>query len=110
MTLMTSRLIAFCAIAFCFTSGAAQATNDIELPAETAKLKPSKLPGYRIAMQKCSMCHSADYINLQPPRMTISQWTAEMAKMQHTYGAPISDDEIKLLGEYLGATYGNGKP
>ena len=30
-----------------------------------------------------------------------------MSKMQHTYGAPISDVEVKLLGIYLAATYGD---
>jgi hypothetical protein len=39
--------------------------------------------------------------------MTKVQWTAEMVKMQHTYGAPIDDVEVKLLGIYLAATYGD---
>ena len=39
--------------------------------------------------------------------MTLTQWTAEMTKMQHTYGAPIDDTEVKLLGIYLAATYGD---
>jgi hypothetical protein len=78
-----------------------------ELPPETAQLKPSELPGFMIAAQKCAICHSADYINFQPPGMTRTQWTAEMAKMQHTYGAPIDDTEVKLLGIYLAATYGD---
>jgi hypothetical protein len=61
----------------------------IKLPAETAVLKPSPLFGYRIAQEKCGICHSADYINLQPPRMTLTQWTAEMTKMRNAYGAPL---------------------
>jgi cytochrome c551/c552 len=87
--------------------GAAQAPRDITLPPETAVLTASPLPGYRIAVQKCGICHSADYINLQPPQMTLAQWTAEMVKMQHAYGAPIDDAEIKLLGVYLASTYGD---
>ncbi|SCK18582.1 sulfite dehydrogenase (cytochrome) subunit SorB [Variovorax sp. HW608] len=79
----------------------------IQLPAETVKLKPSSLPGYVVAQQKCAMCHSADYIAYQPPGMTVAQWTAEMTKMQHLYGAPISDVEVKVLGVYLAATYGD---
>jgi cytochrome c551/c552 len=65
------------------------------------------LPGYKIAVEKCGICHSADYINLQPPQMSLAQWTAEMVKMQHAYGAPIDDAEIKLLGIYLASTYGD---
>lgn len=81
----------------------------IHLPGETVKLKPSNLPGFAIAQQKCAICHSADYIAYQPPGMTVTQWTGEMAKMQHVYGAPIDDQEIKLLGVYLAATYGDAK-
>ncbi len=92
-------------------SGAAfsAAPKDIQLPTETAKLKPSKLAGYAVAQQKCAICHSADYVAYQPPGMNQTQWTAEMAKMQHMYGAPIDDKEIKLLGIYLAVTYGDGK-
>lgn len=85
------------------------APPDIKLQPDTSKLRPSRLPGYAIAMQKCAICHSADYVNYQPPGMTQTQWTAEMAKMQHTYGAPISDDEIKQIGAYLAVAYGSAK-
>lgn len=85
------------------------APKSIELPEETARLIQSPHPGYQVALQKCSICHSADYINLQPPAMNLKQWTAEVVKMQHTYGAPITDGEAKLIGEYLATTYGNEK-
>jgi hypothetical protein len=39
--------------------------------------------------------------------MSFKQWTAEMVKMQHAYGAPIEDAEIKPLAVYLTATYGD---
>lgn len=89
--------------------GASAAPKDIKLPMDTAKLRPSKLPGYAIALQKCAVCHSADYVSYQPPGMTLAQWTAEMTKMQHSYGAPISDDEVKQLGAYLAVAYGAAK-
>lgn len=81
----------------------------IQLPEETAKFKESIHPGYIIAQQKCSICHSVDYINLQPPGMNLKQWTAEVGKMQHAYGATISDVDIKVIGEYLATTYGSEK-
>lgn len=86
---------------------AGAAEQAITLPVESAVLKESALPGYSIAQQKCSICHSADYINLQPPRMTLAQWNGEMVKMQHSYGAPIDDTEIKLLSVYLTSAYGD---
>ena len=95
---------------FCSAAGLAQAAPlTITLPAETAKLRPSSLPGYQIAMQKCATCHSADYVSYQPPGMTLKQWTAEMGKMQHLYGAPITDDEVNKIGAYLAVTYGSAK-
>jgi cytochrome c551/c552 len=86
---------------------AGAAPHAITLPPETAVLTASPLPGYQIAVQKCGICHSADYISLQPPQMSLAQWTAEMVKMQHAYGAPIDDAEVKLLGVYLASTYGD---
>ena len=77
----------------------------IKLPAETAKFRPSNLPGYALATQKCQICHSVDYIEYQPPGMSESQWVAEVRKMQHAYAAPINDDEINQIGAYLAASY-----
>jgi cytochrome c551/c552 len=81
----------------------------IKLPAETVKLRASTLPGFASATQKCGICHSADYINYQPPGMNQTQWTAEVAKMQHGYGAPISDEDVKQIGAYLAVAYGTAK-
>jgi cytochrome c551/c552 len=81
----------------------------IELPADTSTLRESTLPGYTIALQKCGICHSADYISFQPPGMNLVQWTAEMSKMQHSYGAPLNEEEIGLLGAYLAVSYGSAK-
>jgi cytochrome c len=83
------------------------ATRTIELPPETAQLKPSTLPGYSIARGKCAICHSVDYILYQPPQMTQAQWTAEAQKMQRSYGAPLDADEIRLVGIYLATVYGD---
>ena len=85
------------------------APNEIKLPPETAKLRPSKLPGYALALKKCMICHSADYIDYEPPGMNQTQWTAEVAKIQHAFGAPISDDEVKQIGAYLAVMYGTAK-
>ncbi len=81
----------------------------LRLPQETARLKPSKLPGYQVAMQKCAICHSADYISQQPPGMNQVQWTAEVRKMEHAYAAPLSDVEVNQIGEYLAVIYGTAK-
>jgi len=106
MKLLTSLL---CAAQVCLMTLADAAPLSITLPPETAVFKPSSLPGYLLAQQKCSTCHSADYINFQPPGMSLAQWTAEAGKMQHVYGAPISDRDVSVIGAYLAATYGSAK-
>lgn len=98
-----------CTAHICLAGVANAAPLSITLPPETAALKPSSLPGYPLAQQKCSTCHSADYINFQPPGMTLAQWTAEASKMQHVYGAPISDQDVSIIGAYLAVTYGSAQ-
>lgn len=104
MKLVTTLL---CAAQVLLVATAGAAPLSITLPPETAVLKPSTLPGYALAQQKCSTCHSADYINFQPPGMSLAQWTAEASKMQHVYGAPISDQDVSVIGAYLAVTYGS---
>ena len=98
-----------CAAPFCLATLASAAPLSITLPPETAVFKPSPLPGYALAQQKCSVCHSADYINFQPPGLSLAQWIAEAGKMQHVYGAPISDQDVSMIGAYLAVTYGSAK-
>lgn len=85
------------------------APKQINLPAETATLPKSKLSGYKLATQKCVICHSLDYISYQPPGMNQVQWTAEVAKMKNSYGAWLSATEIKSIGAYLAVVYGTAK-
>ncbi|WP_426162407.1 c-type cytochrome [Pseudoduganella sp. R-34] len=91
------------------TTFAMAAPHAITLPPETAKLKPSALPGYQIALQKCATCHSADYMEYQAPHMTLAQWTKEAAKMRDLFGAPLSEDDVRQVGAYLAVTYGSAK-
>ncbi|MDR3398509.1 MAG: sulfite:cytochrome C oxidoreductase subunit B [Pandoraea sp.] len=79
---------------------------DIKLPQETSQLKASTLAGHQSASAWCVMCHSVDYINSQPP-MPAAFWSAEVTKMVKVYGAPIPEDQVKLISEYLGTAYGN---
>lgn len=90
-------------------AAAGAAAEGITLPPDSSKLRPSTLPGYALAQQKCGICHSADYISHQPPGLNQAQWTAEMGKMQHSYGAPLDRDEIALIGAYLAVAYGSAK-
>ena len=72
--------------------------TQIQLPAETAVLKPG--PGLEAAQTHCVSCHSVDYIYMQPP-LTEAQWRAVVVKMQKVMGAPIPDGEVDGIVRYL---------
>ena len=79
----------------------------ITLPPETNRFKAG--PGSEIAAVQCVICHSADYISTQPP-LPRAFWQAGVEKMQKIYGAPIPDEQVEPLVDYLVKNYGNEKP
>jgi mono/diheme cytochrome c family protein len=62
-------------------------------------------PGVETAQNNCLTCHSADYISTQPPGLGRAFWEAEVAKMIKAYGAPINDNDVKAIVDYLANTY-----
>jgi sulfite dehydrogenase (cytochrome) subunit B len=80
----------------------------IELPKETATLKPG--PGVDAVSGQCLICHSADYITTQPRDKPFAFWKAEVEKMKKVYGAPIPEEQIEPVADYLARTYGTGGP
>ena len=102
-------ILAFTLIFIVASPHVTAAPKQITVPVETAELPKSNLAGYNLATQKCIICHSVDYIRYQPPGMNQAQWTAEVAKMKHSYGAWLSEAEIKSIGAYLAVVYGTAK-
>lgn len=100
------------ALAAIWGMGAPRAAHakQIELPAETAQLKKSDAKGYPLAAGYCIICHSADYPLYQPPHMSAAFWKAEVTKMKKVYGAPLPDEAIDPIADYLVKTYGAEAP
>jgi len=73
------------------------------LPDETAAFRPG--PGVNAAQNKCTSCHSADYINFQPPNKGPAFWDAEVQKMIKVFHAPIDANDAKSIADYLAKTY-----
>ena len=96
-------------LVFLFSLGwlAQSAPVRIILPVETAALK--KGPGAELAAANCLTCHSADYINMQPS-LTRTAWKASVDKMRGKFGAPIPEDQVEKLADYLAAAYGKPEP
>lgn len=70
----------------------------VNLPGETAMLKPG--PGLEVAQANCLICHSVDYIYMQPP-LTEAQWRGVVMKMKKVMGAPIPDGDVDSVVRYL---------
>ena len=79
----------------------------ITLPAERTELKPG--PHADVAAANCVTCHSWDYVSIQPP-LSRPAWKATVTKMRATFGAPIAENQIDDLVDYLAKTYGEEQP
>lgn len=79
------------------------AAEKFSLPPETAAFKNG--PGVEIAMGQCLLCHSADYVSTQPP-LARPLWKASVLKMRDKYGAPLPEERVEELVDYLVKTYG----
>jgi mono/diheme cytochrome c family protein len=75
----------------------------VELPAGDESF-PAGV-GADIAANQCLICHSAGMVLRQPP-LTKSEWRAEIVKMRSAYGAPVPDEQVEALSEYLNSING----
>lgn len=96
--------------AFGAAAPALAADKTVELPPDGAQLKPSPLPGYALAQANCVACHSAEYMQYQPPSAARPYWEAMVRRMKTVFLAPIDDAQMPAIVEYLAKTYGNEQP
>jgi len=104
-SLLITFLLATAAIAGWGLGSVTAAPVSYKLPAETAALTPG--PNLEVVKNNCTACHSVDYIQTQPrgPKYKKDFWQAEVTKMIKVYGAPINDEDVPKIVEYLAATY-----
>ena len=97
-----ARVLALLLVLVAVTSAEAE---EITLPPDHAyaTLKPG--PGLDVTQRSCVLCHSTDYIVMQPPGDQ-KQWDAVVTKMIKVFGAPLSDADARVIGEYLARQYG----
>lgn len=81
-----------------FAGEVSNSNRSITFPTDPFSFQPGQ--GREIANSYCVICHSADYIYMQPPHSQ-GKWTAIIKKMKHTFGCPIPDDSIATLASYL---------
>ena len=81
----------------------------LSLPA-VAEEKPidlKKAPGLDKVEGNCGSCHTLDYILMNSPYPNAALWDAEVTKMIRAFGAPINEDDAKVIADYLKKNYGS---
>jgi hypothetical protein len=86
------------------------AAKTITLPPDGVQLKSSSLPGFAKAQANCIACHSAEYMQYQPPTAPRAYWDAMVKRMKLVFKAPINDADMPEITDYLVKTYGNEQP
>jgi mono/diheme cytochrome c family protein len=56
----------------------------------------------------CAICHSNDYIPLQP-KLSRTQWSSTVTKMIKIFGAQLSQEDADAIASYLTVNYGTEK-
>jgi mono/diheme cytochrome c family protein len=88
---------------------ASAAPKRYDLPEPTAQLRAPKSSahqaGFEAAQGNCMVCHSADYIAMQPPGKGAAFWDGEVTKMRKVYHAPIAEADGRAIAAYLSDTY-----
>lgn len=79
--------------------------RSITLPDPSVSLKEG--PGMDATSRYCRICHSLDYITTQQ-KFSRARWQGVVTKMIKTFGAPISEENAKIITDYIAAYYGTG--
>src|SRR5436190_1642815 len=93
-------------IAICFAgySDAQAPTKAISLPKYQPNLPEG--PGRELFASACLSCHSERYISMQPP-MNATKWEESVRKMMKTFGAPVAEEQVPVIVQYLMAAKEN---
>lgn len=63
-------------------------------------------PAAATVRASCSICHSLDYIQMNAPFLNRAAWEAEVRKMIKIMGAPIPEQDVAQIVDYLTMNYG----
>ena len=80
-------------------------TRSITLPTVAFDLPDG--PGKPLVLDRCVACHTPRYITLQP-YFTRDAWIATVQKMRKNFGAPVADEQVEDIVNYL--VFVRGKP
>ena len=101
------RVVAYLLIGLAVTSAAAPAVaqeSKIILPSDHDYARLKSGPGSDLAQTRCQLCHSTDYIVMQPGG-DAKLWEGVVTKMIKVYRAPLGEADAKAITEYLTQNY-----
>lgn len=106
----TLRWIVLCSAGACSANTAPappppSTVHTLRLPGDDAVLPDG--PGRDRVTSGCVACHTPRYVLDQPP-LPRKTWEAEVDKMRKTYGAPVADEDVPAIVDYLVAVRGAG--
>jgi len=84
----------------------AQVDEKVEVPYIDFPVKMGE--GFATVQANCLMCHSFGYIINQGPQPR-EHWHHIINKMRKSFKAPISEEDAKIIEDFLTEHYGNGK-
>ena len=85
----------------------AQVKEDVAVPYIAFPIKMGK--GFETVQANCLTCHSFGYM-INQGRQSREFWKEKVDKMIHAFKADlISDEDAKIITDYLFEQYGNGK-
>lgn len=90
-------------VTFCPPSAQAQAPLQLKSVNVDLPTGDRMFPGDTAAdaiNNNCLACHSAGMV-LNQPRLSRADWQAEVAKMRTTYKAPVADEDVPAIVDYL---------
>lgn len=73
--------------------------------ADESSFRLRDAPGSEVTTAHCAMCHSLDYIEMNAPVFDKTGWEKSVRKMITTFGAPITEENARLIADYLGKNY-----
>ena len=76
----------------------------IVLPPEKLAYPPG--PGADVFAANCLTCHSVEYITTQP-KLPRKFWEATVLKMRDKFGAPLPEESVNTITDYLTEHFGS---
>ncbi len=88
-------------------SGCVAPSPSVKTPSPTKEAKETMMTtvdAKSLFEEKCSICHSSE--RPKSKRKTYDEWEATVTRMKDVNGCPITDEEAKIIIDYLAKHYG----